>query len=123
MKSKTIDEYLKNLSAAELAEYKRIANIVSDIIPNPEIVISYDIPTWKYKGKYVLYFAAAKTHMSVYPASLELLEELKDKLGNFKITPETKKLAGTIQFSSDNPIPEIVIKEIVLRRIKTIDSQ
>jgi uncharacterized protein YdhG (YjbR/CyaY superfamily) len=118
----TVNDYLKNLSPSQLSEYNRIAKIVEKLVPNCEIAITYNIPTWEYKGHYVLYFAAYKTHMSVYPASVELLDELKDKIGNFKITAGTKKAAGTIQFSSDNPVPEIVIREIVLRRTKEIDN-
>jgi uncharacterized protein YdhG (YjbR/CyaY superfamily) len=119
----TVNDYLKSLSTSELGEYQRIAKIVEGLVPESEVTITYNIPTWKYKGQYVLYFAAHKTHMSVYPASVELLDELKGKLGNFKLTAGTKKAAGTIQFTSDNPVPEIVIREIILRRIKKIDSK
>jgi len=119
----TVDEYLKNLTPLQLTEYVRIAKIVETLVPNSEVSITYDIPTWKYKGHYLLYFAAYKSHMSVHPASLELLNELKDKIGDFHITAGTRKSAGTIQFSIDNPVPEIVIKEIVLRRMKAIESK
>jgi uncharacterized protein YdhG (YjbR/CyaY superfamily) len=118
----TVNEYLKSLNTSELGEYQRIAKIVEALVPESEVTITYNIPTWKYKGQYVLYFAAYKTHMSVYPASVELLDELMGQLGDFKITPGTKKAAGTIQFTSDNPVPEVVIREIVLRRIKKIEK-
>lgn len=115
-----VENYLKNISPAQKAQYERIGKIVKKIVPDAEVSISYGIPTFKYKGKYVLYFAAFKTHMSIYPAFKELLEELKDELGTFKITKETLQSKGTVQFTADNPVPDILIEEIVKRNLRRI---
>jgi uncharacterized protein YdhG (YjbR/CyaY superfamily) len=118
-----IDEYLENIAPAQRAEYERIRKIVKQLVPEMEETISYGIPTFKYKGKYVLYFAAFKTHMSVYPIFKDLLEDLKDKLGDFKLTKETLNSRGTAQFTEGNPVPEILVREVVKRRLYTISGK
>lgn len=69
------------------------------------------MPTITFKGKYLIYFAAYKNHMSIFGG----LNELEDKLGDFKLSHK-----GTLQFTEDNPVPEEIIREIVLRRVKQI---
>lgn len=105
----TLQEYLSNLPAGQLAEYKRIKKLVKGLVPEAGETISYGIPTFKYKGKYLLYFAGAKNHMSVYPT-----------VGKVEPTPGTK---GTFQFTEEHPVPESVIKEIVLTRVTEIDKR
>jgi uncharacterized protein YdhG (YjbR/CyaY superfamily) len=118
----TVDEYLKNVTPDQVAEYKRIGKIVKGLVPNAEESISYGIITWKYKDKFLLYFAAYKTHMAIYPIRLSVLESLKDKLGNFRITDETKKSKATVQFTKDNPVPEVLIKKVVSKRFNDING-
>jgi len=104
-----IDEYLqKQASPAQRAEYERIRKIVKQLGPDAEETISYGIPTFKYKGKYILYFAAFKTHMSVYPTTAT------------KTVAATKGTRGTYQYTKENPVPESIIKDIVTGRLKSI---
>lgn len=70
--------------------------------------ITYGIPTFTYRGKFLIYFASAKNHMSVYPT-----------LGNVQPTPGTK---GTFRFTEENPVPESVVREIVLARLAKINK-
>jgi uncharacterized protein YdhG (YjbR/CyaY superfamily) len=120
----TVDEYLaKNASSSQLKEYQRVDNLVMQLVPGAEKVISYGIPTWKYKGKYLIYFAAYKNHMSIYPVFHEVLEEMKDQLGSFVITKETLKSRGTLQFTEDNQVPEILIKRIVTDSVRRIEGK
>ena len=104
----TLQEYLDNLPPAQRAQYERIKKIVMELVPEAEETLSYAIPTFKYKGKYLIYFSGAKNHMSVYPT-----------VGNVQPTPGTK---GTFQFTAENPVPESVVTEIVLTRQAEIDK-
>jgi uncharacterized protein YdhG (YjbR/CyaY superfamily) len=71
------------------------------------------MPGFKYKKKYLLTFAVFKDHMSIFPGSAPI-EELKDKLGNYKLS------RGTIQFTSESPLPDSLLEEIVLICLGTI---
>ncbi len=112
----TIEEYLKNVTLAQKAEFARIRKIVKRTVPEVEETISYGIPTFKYKGKYLLYFGAFKNHMSLFPGSY-LIDSMKDKLKGFKVAK------GTIQFTEDKTVPESIIKEIIQKRQAEISKK
>ncbi len=112
----SVEEYLQNTSATQRAEFERLQNIVKGIVPDVEETISYGIPTFKYKGTYLLYFGAFKNHMSVFPGSY-LIDDLQDQLKDYKIAK------GTIQYTEDNLLPESVIKHLVQMRKTQIDQE
>lgn len=101
-----IDEYLAHVNAPQKAELERIREIVKKTVPDAQEVISYGMPAFKYKHKYLIAFSAFKHHMSIFPAS-HAVEALKEKLGDFKLSK------GTIQFTIDHPVPESIIKELI----------
>ena len=104
----TVDEYLQALTPGQREQFERVREIVGRLVPGAEETISYSIPTFKYRGKYLIYFAAFKNHMSVYPT-----------VGAVEATKGTK---GTYQFTEDDPVPEDVVVRIVSQRKATIDE-
>jgi uncharacterized protein YdhG (YjbR/CyaY superfamily) len=110
-----IDEYLDKLNGPEKAEFQTIHRIVHETVPDAQEVISYGMPGFKYQGKYLIGFAAFKGHLSLFPTSGPI-EELQAKLAGFTLTK------GTIQFTVNKPIPESLIKELLLCRAKVISE-
>lgn len=110
-----IDDYLNNVREPHRQQLEHIRKIVHAATPDAEEVISYGMPAFKYKGKYLIGFTAFKDHMSIFPASRPI-EVLKDKLGEFKLSK------GTIQFTLDHPVPEAIIKELVQIRLADISK-
>lgn len=104
-----VARYLNDLGLAEKTEFERIQEIVMSIAPDAELVMSYGIPTFKYKGKIILHFGVFKDHMSIFPGS-EATKKFADRLRGYKISK------GTIQFTIDNPLPDEIICEIVQMR-------
>lgn len=103
-----IDEYLKNATPPQRKELNRIRRIAKEIVPEAEEVKSYGIPTLKYRGKYLIYFAAFKNHMSVFAIINPVREKLKK---DYKVSK------GTVQFTEAKPLPEDILREMVeLRR-------
>ncbi len=101
-----IDEYLTNLNPVQKAGLERIRAIAKRIVPDAEEVIAYRMPVLKYKGAYLIGFAAFKDHLSIFPGE-EPIRILEKKLNDFKLSK------GTIQFTPDNPVPEPIIREII----------
>lgn len=108
-----IDDYLQTAPAPERAELERVRKIVLQTAPEAEEYISYGIPAFKYKGKYLIGFAVFKDHLSLFPTPGPIAA-LKDKLGGFKLSK------GTIQFTLDNALPEPLIQELVEHQMVTI---
>lgn len=101
-----------NVTPEQRTSYERIRKIVYKIIPDAEEKISYGIPTFTYKGKYLLYFGAFKNHMSLFPGA-GIIEKFADELADFKIAK------GTVQFTADKQIPEEVISSIIKQRLQS----
>jgi uncharacterized protein YdhG (YjbR/CyaY superfamily) len=57
------------------------------------------MPTFKYRGRSLVGFAAFKNHCSFFPYSTKVLDTYEKELGDLR----TSK--GTIRFSADKPLP------------------
>lgn len=110
-----IDEYLASVAEPQRKELERVRKIIQKTAPNTEEVITYGMPGYKYKGKYLIAFANFKDHMSLFPGS-KSIEVYKKELSSFK----TSK--GTIQFTDKNILPEKLIEDIVMHRVNEIDK-
>ena len=111
-----IDEYLADVTPTQKTALEHIRKTVKQHVPDAEEVISYGMPTFKYRGKPLLHIAAFKDHLSVFPTADPKLLKI-DGLATF----QTSK--GTLQFTEDNPIPDTIIKEIVEVRIESINDE
>jgi uncharacterized protein YdhG (YjbR/CyaY superfamily) len=111
-----IDTFFESLNDLERDALQRIREIVHETIPSVTEVISYGMPGFKYKGAYLMGFCAFKKHLSLFPTA-EPIEVFKEQLAEFTLSK------GTIQFTVENPIPEPLIKEIILSRVASIESK
>ena len=109
----TIDEYLKDVKPSQRAELERIRKIIKQAAPEVEETIKYGMPTFNYRGKRLICFAAYKNHMSLFGN----LGSLEKKLRDFKLNH-----IGTLQFTEENPVPEEIIKEIVEKKLAEISK-
>jgi uncharacterized protein YdhG (YjbR/CyaY superfamily) len=67
-------------------------------VPKAEEKISYQIPTFALDGRYLVYFAGWKNHISVYPLP-EADEAFERELAPYKSGK------GTVKFPLNKPIP------------------
>ena len=111
-----IDEYLQHVAWPQKAELERVRRIVRTAAPDAVEVISYAMPGFKYRGKYLIGFAAFKDHLSIFPTA-QPIEIIKDELSGFT------HFKGTVQFTVDNPVPELIITELVRLRLAAIDEK
>jgi uncharacterized protein YdhG (YjbR/CyaY superfamily) len=108
---KNIDEYIAGFpnNVQEILEQVRMT--IREAAPDAEETISYQIPTFTLKGKYLIYFAAYKKHIGLYPAPRGV-EKFKKELSLY----EGGK--GTVRFPLDKAIPFRLINRIVKFRVK-----
>ncbi|MGO4879625.1 MAG: iron chaperone [Bryobacteraceae bacterium] len=117
MKPTTVDEYLARIPEPARTTLNTIRATIRSVVP-PEATeaISYQIPTFKYKGSLVAY-AAFRNHCSLFPMNSSLITTFKDQLKGY----QTAK--GTIRFPLDQPLPAALIKKIVKIRIADNDRK
>ena len=110
--AKTVDEYLANTPEPAQSTLKHIRSVIKSVVPKQATeVISYGIPMFKYNGMLVGY-AAFKKHCSLFPTGSGVIEQFAKELRGYT----TSK--GTIQFPSDQPPPDALLKRIVRQRVK-----
>jgi uncharacterized protein YdhG (YjbR/CyaY superfamily) len=108
---KDIDEYIAGFPKDVQTILEKIRITIRKAAPEAEEAISYQMPTFMLKGRYLVYFAAYKKHISIYPAPIgnaELIEELSAYAAG----------KGTVKFPLDKPIPFALISKIVMFRMK-----
>lgn len=111
----TVDEYLDTVTPSQKITLERVRALIKQIVPGVKEKISYDMPTFTYKGKTVLLFAAFKSHMSLF-GSIDSVED--GLVGKFNLSHK-----GTVQFTEDNPIPDEIIKELLVTIRTKIDVE
>jgi len=109
---KTVDEYLADIPEPAQNTLRHIRAVIRSVVPAETTeVISYGIPMFKYRGMLVGY-AAFKKHCSLFPTGSGVLDHFEKELRGYR----TSK--GTIQFPSDKPLPDALVKKIVKARVK-----
>ena len=112
-----MDDYLNSLPPAQKAALARVRAVVKDVVPEAEEGVSYGAPAFRYAGRPLLGFRAAKKHLSVFPFSPAAIEAVKDRLVGFDLSK------GTIRFSPDDPMPEDVLADLVRARKQEIPTK
>lgn len=107
----TIDEYIMTFPAQTQEILQKVRVTIKQTAPDAEETISYQMPTFKQNGSYVVYFAAFKKHLGLYPTP-DGIEAFKDELAPYK------NAKGSVQFPLDKPIPYDLIGRIVTFRVE-----
>ena len=101
----TIDEYIAAFPEDVAAILARIRATVREAAPGAEEIISYRMPAFRQNG-ILIYFAAFKGHIGVYPpvrGDARLEKALAQYAGE----------KGNLRFPLDRPIPYALIARIV----------
>jgi len=86
-------------------------------VPEATEAITYQMPTFKYRGHSIMAIAAFKKHCSLFPMSGAIIDKFKDDLERF----HTSK--GTLQFPLDKPLSAALLKKIIKARIIEIEKK
>ncbi len=111
-KLKSFDEYIAGFPKDTQKILEQIRTTIKKSVPDAEEVISYGIPAFNLNGHYLVYFAAYKKHIGLYPVPR------KNKIFEKDFTPYYTSGKGTIQFPLDKHIPLSLITKIVKFRVK-----
>lgn len=111
-----IDAYLATLAEDRRAALEALRAMIAAAAPEAIEAISYGVPAFRYRGRPLVSYHAAKAHCSFFPMSPAVLEAHRDRLAGF----DTAK--GTIRFAPDRPIPAPLVAAIVHDRMAEIDA-
>lgn len=108
---KSVDEYLENLPQDQKVVLQKLRSIIKNAAPKAQECISYQIPAYKQNGP-VIYFAAFKNHLSIYPVTGRVKEELHEELKPYLAAK------ASLHFTVDKPLPESLVKKFIKIRIE-----
>src|ERR1043165_1007374 len=104
-KPKTVDPYLRRLPAAQRKALRGLRALIESAVPDGEETISYGIPAVRLNGRMLVWFGAAKNHLSFFPGGIvQDFPEIKARY-------ETSK--GTMRFTPERPLPVTVVRNLV----------
>lgn len=89
---------------------EKVRSTIKSAAPDTTEGISYGIPTFYLNGKYLVYFAGFKNHISIYPATTVAVE--KAGLSDHKVAK------GTLKFPLGKAMPYDRIKGFVKYRLE-----
>ena len=110
MKFTSMDEYIETFPPDVQKILEELRATIKAAVPETEETISYNLPTFTLNGKYPIYFAGWKKHVSIYPIPS----------GTEAFNKEISKYAdgkGTLKFPLDKPLPLKLIRQIVKNRV------
>jgi len=109
-----IQSYLNTPAATDHhAELVAMYDLLKSLLPEATEKLSYGMPAFYIAGKPVIYFAAAKHHLGLYPTPSPIVH-FAEELAAY----HTSK--GAIQLPYDQPLPEKLIAAIVAFRVHEI---
>jgi uncharacterized protein YdhG (YjbR/CyaY superfamily) len=112
----TIDEYIAGFPTNVQEILEKIRMTIRAAAPDAQETMRYHMPTFTLNGHNVVYFAAFKKHIGLYPAPIGIAE-FKEDLAAY----ESGK--GTMKFPLDKPIPFELISRIVTFRARENKSK
>jgi uncharacterized protein YdhG (YjbR/CyaY superfamily) len=103
----SVDDYIAAQSAEAQPRLRELRATIRAAVPEAAEVISYGLPTYKFRVGSV-YFGAAKRHVALYGSAMDLFaEELRGY--------DSSK--GTLRFPINQPIPEELVRKLVLATV------
>lgn len=113
MAHKTPNEYIASFPEEVQKKLKSIRKTIKNNAKEAEDAMGYGVAAFKLKGVYLVYYAAFKKHIGLYPTP-SALQHFSQELSAY----ETAK--GTVKFPFEKPIPFDLIAKIVKFRVKEV---
>ena len=105
MPEQTVDEYIAGYPDDVRVVLEKIRTTIRRSVPRSSEKISYKIPTVTLDGRYLVYYAAWKHHIAVYPVPVG------DEAFERELAPY-RAAKGTLRFPLTEPIPYGLIGRI-----------
>jgi uncharacterized protein YdhG (YjbR/CyaY superfamily) len=109
--------YLRRLPPIEQRALKSVRHLILQLAPTLEERLSRGVPFFYYKGKRAVGFRSSKNHLSFFIMDGRVLHDLREELSAYDHS------STVVRFTVANPLPDKLIKRLVLARISEIERQ
>jgi uncharacterized protein YdhG (YjbR/CyaY superfamily) len=111
-----VDAFLAALPPETSAALENLRRAIRAAAPDAQESINYGVPAFKYRGRPLVSFGAAKGHCSFYVQSPAVMDGHRDELASY----DTSK--GTVRFPPDKPLPGALVAKLVRARLAETDA-
>ena len=108
----TVSTYIANTPPPARKALKALRAAIQSVAPGITERISYGIPTFDLDGRYLLYIAAFRDHVSVYPVTAGMVARHGKAIAPFRSGK------GTLRFPLDEPVPLGLVKKLARVRLE-----
>jgi uncharacterized protein YdhG (YjbR/CyaY superfamily) len=115
-KTATVSDYIARTPPVARRALKQLRTAIKAAAPTVTERISYRIPVFELDGRFLLYIAAFKQHVGVYPVTAAMVAKHGKALAPYR----TGK--GTLRFSLDEPIPTALVSKLAKARAQELKA-
>ena len=115
-RSPDVDKVLAGLPVEARSALEALRRTIAAAAPEAVESINYGVPAFKYRGRPLVSFAAAKNHCSFYVQSSAVMDAHRAVLSSY----DTSK--GTLRFTPSTPPPDVPVTKLVRARIAETDA-
>jgi uncharacterized protein YdhG (YjbR/CyaY superfamily) len=114
--AESVDAYLAALPADQRAALERLRARIRQVVPEAEELISYGMPAFKLRGRFLVSYAGWKEHCSIYPLTDTFLAAHADALNGYDRTK------GSLHFTQDRPLPDLLVEQLLRARVADLEA-
>lgn len=114
--SAQIDAYLAAIPEDMAGALQALRQTIQAAAPQASEAISYQVPAFRYHGRPLVSFGAAKNHCSFYVMGTAVMDAHREELEPY----DTSK--GTIRFTPESPLPDALVRTLVRARMAQTDA-
>ena len=115
----TVDDLLAALDPDDRGAIAHVYEIAREVAPEAEQGLGYGMPALVYRGKPLISVMRAKKHIGVYPFSPAAVSAVAGALEDH---PGIGLDKGTIRYQPEHPLPDEVVRVLVVARKEQIDG-
>jgi len=104
--------YVSSQPAKHRAALRTVRAVIRATAPKAVEHFSYGIPGFRLDGRPLVWYAAFKQHISLYPVTAPIRRTLADDIEGYETS------TGTLRLPLDEPMPVSLIKKIVRARVR-----